>query len=778
MSAAFQKKGSKQTQRRGSKKKKKKGNQKNKNHKRKIFEKQSRKHVTKFRLEDQLNDDKADFNFFEDSRFNHLDADSDESAENMLRKEDMDVVREKRRIENLNHKITSIEFIKRPQRVINKREKQKKEKKTTVKNSLLLRTLNDSHVMSDENDKKKTESKKHKKSKNQRKRNLTKSKESDEHEKMKSKNKIELPDYYRKHWFETRWEHEIDEIKPVMLARKSNNNGTSQMIRIRLSKKCEKVERKSKNSKWNASQLKYVCLMDASDTFNSNNWILNKKKLHLSPVWHRNLQSKIIHKCKTINAFQSMFASALLTYRDLWFSDYNFENHRALRYLTVMHCVNHILRNKDTVTLNNQSKDKDKDKDQESKSEIELRDSAFRNTRVLVITPFRETVRLFAESILSCLPSAMTRLNERYTRFKEEFGTDQLSKESRVRGRGKEFEETFAGNIDDDFWCGITITQHGVRFHQNWEDSDLIFISPLRFKMTCANEALVIKDKLSSIEILCLDHVDIIESQNIQHLFDRTLSLLNHRPSNCKNIDYSRLRFSYIDGVSQYYRQNIMLSAFLTPNSKRIWDTFFNNIFGRIHIRCLFKGVLSNIIPNTKQIFKKLINSNMKVSNLSDLKMDYFKKYILNLFRKQKREKTLIFVSDYFHFLSLRQLYANVDSVRFLSEYSDEKDEKHIKSAFFSKSTECMFLITSERYYFYQRLPLHGAQRVVFYDLPMHPSYFVDVLNWLDSSKHRAQAYQCHILYSKYDAFALERIVGTQRMQKMIQSKEDTHIFM
>ncbi len=80
----------------------------------------------------------------------------------------------------------------------------------------------------------------------------------------------------------------------------------------------------------------------------------------------------------------------------------------------------------------------------------------------------------------------------------------------------------------------------------------------------------------------------------------------------------------------------------------------------------------------------------------------------------------------------------------------------------------------TERFHFYERIPCKGASRVVFYGLPQHPEYYSDVLNWL-SLKTQSEAIA---LFCALDSFALERIVGTQRMCRMLKAKNPVQVFM
>ena len=105
---------------------------------------------------------------------------------------------------------------------------------------------------------------------------------------------------------------------------------------------------------------------------------------------------------------------------------------------------------------------------------------------------------------------------------------------------------------------------------------------------------------------------DIISMQNwdhLAHIFDK----LNWRPklkrkTDLADVDFSRLRHCYVNNHASYFRQNIMISSYMTPNMKRLFndtDRSFCNVFGRIKIRPTYNGILDSIIPMIKQYFRR-----------------------------------------------------------------------------------------------------------------------------------------------------------------------------
>jgi U3 small nucleolar RNA-associated protein 25 len=62
---------------------------------------------------------------------------------------------------------------------------------------------------------------------------------------------------------------------------------------------------------------------------------------------------------------------------------------------------------------------------------------------------------------------------------------------------------------------------------------------------------------------------------------------------------------------------------------------------------------------------------------------------------------------------------------------------------------------------------------MLFYSLPHYPQFYVEFLNMLPDLDN-----SCQVLYTKFDVYELERIVGTKRCERMLQSSKTTHMLM
>lgn len=71
-------------------------------------------------------------------------------------------------------------------------------------------------------------------------------------------------------------------------------------------------------------------------------------------------------------------------------------------------------------------------------------------------------------------------------------------------------------------------------------------------------------------------------------------------------------------------------------------------------------------------------------------------------------------------------------------------------------------------------------QDVLFYGIPDHGHYYSELLNLLEgatSAEAAAQHATVTVLFCRYDALALSRVVGSSRSKKMLTSKAPTFMF-
>ncbi len=91
-------------------------------------------------------------------------------------------------------------------------------------------------------------------------------------------------------------------------------------------------------------------------------------------------------------------------------------------------------------------------------------------------------------------------------------------------------------------------------------------------------------------------------------------------------------------------------------------------------------------------------------------------------------------------------------------------------------------LLVTERFYFFRRTRIKGAKRVIFYAPPTAPHFYPELVNMLvgglggEGSSAAAAAAAAAVvaaasvtlLFTRCDAIALERIVGTRRVARLV----------
>jgi U3 small nucleolar RNA-associated protein 25 len=119
--------------------------------------------------------------------------------------------------------------------------------------------------------------------------------------------------------------------------------------------------------------------------------------------------------------------------------------------------------------------------------------------------------------------------------------------------------------------------------------------------------------------------------------------------------------------------------------------------------------------------------------------------------------------------------------------YSTNQDISRARQAFFSGKKA--FLLISERFHFYRRYvarltcttwflhclgicrySIRGIRNIIFYGPPEHPQFFSELLSFpfLDDGVDASDVVS-RVIYSKYDKFRLERIVGAKGVKGLLE---------
>lgn len=531
--------------------------------------------------------------------------------------------------------------------------------------------------------------------------------------------------------------------------------------------------------------------------------LIKEKIVKFSPLSTKSAMSKIKHRLQApfsransssqITPLQAQFASPLLNYQDLFITDRTWQNHDEYLNLSVLHIVNHIYKTRDRVLKNNSKlreqilkrrerkhrvcldadgQDQYKGPSAEEESDEEdtdkYRDQGFTRPKVLVMVPTRNSAYEFVNrmSSISGLSQA-----ERKKRFKEAF----YSPNSDLQNKPEDFQKTFAGNSNEVFCLGIKFTRQALKLYSSFYSSDLIVASPLGLRLIVDKKDY---DFLSSIEVCLCDQLDAVAMQswtNIKHVFSR----MNLTPKNPHDCDFSRVREWYLDEKAKYLRQTILLSAYATPEMVALFNKSCHNVAGKLRTKHEYSGIISSLRIHIRQVFTRVGVSDFMQD--SKQRLEHFANGLLpRLTRGAQNEGILVVAPSYTDFVLLRNyLESNNHSYVSLSEYT--LPSRISRGRTFFADSRAKIMLYSARLHHYRRYGIKGARTVLFYGLPDNPTFYQEFVRGLARTVKEHQIdpdlLKVHVLFSKWDALKLERIVGTRRMASLIEGNDDTHEF-
>ncbi|GKT50960.1 U3 small nucleolar RNA-associated protein 4 [Colletotrichum spaethianum] len=480
-------------------------------------------------------------------------------------------------------------------------------------------------------------------------------------------------------------------------------------------------------------------------------------------------------KMATLDPLQQAIAPTIFNYNDILYDNRNTQNSEGLRQLVCLHAVNHVFKTRDRVIKNNYRLAK------EENSDLELRDQGFTRPKILFILPTRQSCLKIVNTIEElCAPDQREnrkRFEEAYTDDDVKFGDDKPA----------DFRELFEGNDDDMFRIGMKFTRKTVKYFSQFYNSDILLASPLGLRMAIGAEEDKKKmdyDFLSSIEMVVVDQADAQLMQNWEHV-EYIFAHMNLQPKDAHGCDFSRVRSWYLEDWAKYFRQTIMLSAFNTPELTELFRTQCYNWAGKIRFQADSAGVLTQLGLKARQTFSRF--ECRSIDKEPDARFDYFVSAILPSLIKRAKDTTgtLIFIPSYLDFVRVRNYFATNPAVAALSfgtisEYADVPEASRARSHFLTGRHKV--LLYTERAHHFRRYQLRGVQRVVMYSLPDNPIFYREIAGgYLARSEQDLKLEPgqgtVRVMFSKYDVMKLERVVGTQRVGKMIQEKGDTFDF-
>lgn len=439
---------------------------------------------------------------------------------------------------------------------------------------------------------------------------------------------------------------------------------------------------------------KYAALATPPEKIDTK--IIKPEDLFIKPQIATNL-NKANTACsdnKTIfTHLQSELFSIINNYQDLYFCERNFDNAEEIRFTYCLHAVNHILKTRMKVIHHNSRLSKKDDVPEE------FRDQGLVRPKILIIVPFKDAAYKIVKMIIDILLKEDKGNVINKKRFIEEYTGNELALPKK-NPKPEDYELIFSGNTSDDFRMGMTITKKSLKLFADFYSSDIIIASPLGLRTIIGAEGEADRnyDFLASIEVLILDQTELFLMQNWDHLI-HVFNHLHLQPKEGHGTDFARVRTWSLNGWAKYYRQTLIFSSVVLPEINSIFNKKCINFAGKVKVSNPIEyGSISQVFLQLPHVFHKFEATS--VQQAIDARFEFFVNKILPQQRDILMKQTLIYVSNYFDYVRLRNYFKREDiSFVQICEYS-----KVLRSSIFL----CMhniFLLLGLKVYDFTGLP-------------------------------------------------------------------------
>lgn len=410
--------------------------------------------------------------------------------------------------------------------------------------------------------------------------------------------------------------------------------------------------------------------------------------------------------------------------------------------------------------------------------EPELRDQGFTRPKVLILLPTRNACYEIVELLIKLCGSEQ---QENRKKFNKQFS----SKETPPDSKPEDFKHSFKGNNNDFFCIGVKFTRKSLKLYSSFYSSDIIIASPIGLSMILENPDKKKRqyDFLSSIEVLVVDRANQIEMQNWDHV-NTVFKYLNKIPKDFHDADFSRIRMWSINDQANLLRQNLVFSEFSTPNINNIVSSKSLNLSGKLRFKPVTTSkncIMNSIGLKLKQIFQRFESSSPMTDPESRFKF-FINSVLPSLTRSTSYDDgLLIFIPSYYDYLRIKNYMKTSTKFTFASidEYTSQSKLSRNRQQFASGKIKIM--LYTERLHHFRRFEINGVKNLLMYGLPSNPIFYKELVRFIGKSVFREIADLdlsfIKILYSKWDAVALERIVGNERAPVLCNSVNEMYEF-
>ncbi|GMT18822.1 hypothetical protein PFISCL1PPCAC_10119, partial [Pristionchus fissidentatus] len=420
------------------------------------------------------------------------------------------------------------------------------------------------------------------------------------------------------------------------------------------------------------------------------------------------------------------------------------------------HALNHVIRTRNTVLKNKQRLEKATAKGEVGEDLVEsLRDQGFVRPTVLILLPYRRDVHRLLEIVKNLMFGAGAGKKDilNKERFEEEFGQGMTKTYERL----KEDEED-DGNRDDCFRLGVALSRKSLKLYTPFDKSDILICSPIGLRMIIGGDSGKESHLLASMQLVVVDEADILLQQNWEHL-PLIFSTL-HSPPNKINTDVSRVRTQYLDGFASCLSQTLLFSA----HRHELFTALSmgnSNHRGMISFRPPSEGLLTQIELRLCQELHSIKCDDP--ASQSDARFNFFKEKICPTLSMH----TAIFISSYYDYVRVRnQMKKDTESFVQCHEYAPLNKITRARDLFYHGEKKLMLI--TERFHHFNRVNIRKMQKIVFYQPPSRPSFYIDLINMCQPEGRL----QSTLLFTQYDRIRMENIFGLEMGTAILKSEK------
>ncbi|GMR41715.1 hypothetical protein PMAYCL1PPCAC_11910, partial [Pristionchus mayeri] len=420
------------------------------------------------------------------------------------------------------------------------------------------------------------------------------------------------------------------------------------------------------------------------------------------------------------------------------------------------HALNHVIRTRNTVLKNKKKLSKASEKGEVDEDLVEsMRDQGFVRPTVLILLPYRRDVHRLIEIMKNLMFGVgVTKADiVNKSRFEEEFGQGIVKTFQRL----KEDEED-DGNRDDCFRLGVALSRKSLKLYAPFERADILICSPLGLRMVIGGDSGRESHLLSSLQLAVVDEANVLLQQNWEHL-PLIFNTMHSQPSKIDS-DVSRVRTQYLDGQAAFLCQTLLFST----HRHELFTALMGgrrNHRGAVSFRPASEGLLTQI---ELRICQELHSIKCEDSTTqSDARFNFFKEKIWPTLSLH----TAIFIPSYYDYVRIRNLFKK-DTESFVQchEYAPQNKITRARDLFYHGEKKLMLI--TERFHHFNRVNIRKMHKIVFYQPPSRPSFYIDLIN-MCQPEGRLQSI---LLFTQYDRIRMENIFGLEMGTAIMKSEK------